>query len=157
MIKVTDNDGLTATNYCQIPIIEETSSGSSSSSKKDTGLSSKITTTGGLLGIAILLLGAGGLVFYFSRDNFDAYSAQGDYKAPSSSSESSSFTSTSSVDEKTKPTKRKVMRKRVVSREIPEMMTVECPQCSSQIEIPKISGSQELKCPDCGLEGEIDI
>ena len=38
-----------------------------------------------------------------------------------------------------------------------EMMTVECPQCSSQIEIPKISGSQELKCPDCGLEGEIDI
>ena len=78
--------------------------------------------------------------------------------------EENSGTTVSSVSKKLnflitgdKPTKRKVMRKRVVSREIPEMMTVECPQCSSQIEIPKISGSQELKCPDCGLEGEIDI
>ena len=49
------------------------------------------------------------------------------------------------------------MRKRIVSKEIPETMTVECPECSSQIEIPKISGSHALKCPDCGLEGEIDI
>ena len=156
MIKVTDNDGLTATNYCQIPIIEETSSGPSTS-KKDTGLSSNLTTTGGLLGIAILLLGTVGLVFYFNRDNFDAYSAPSVSTAPKATSESTSFNSKMSEDEKTKPTKRKVMRKRVVTSEIPEMMTVECPQCSSQIEIPKVSGSQQLKCPDCGLEGEIDI
>ena len=156
VIKVTDNDGLTATSYCQIPIIEETSSGSSTS-KKDTGLSSNLTTTGGLLGIAILLLGTGGLVFYFNRDNFDTYSAPSVSTEPKATSESTSFNSKMSEDEKTKPTKRKVMRKRVVTSEIPEMMTVECPQCSSQIEIPKVSGSQQLKCPDCGLEGEIDI
>ena len=47
------------------------------------------------------------------------------------------------------------MRKRIVNKGIPEMMTVECPQCSSQIKIPKISSSQQLKCPDSGLEGEI--
>ena len=156
VIKVTDNDGLTATSYCQIPIIEETSSGSSTS-KKDTGLSSNLTTTGGLLGIAILLLGTVGLVFYFNRDNFDTYSAPSVSTEPKATSESTSFNSKMSEDEKTKPTKRKVMRKRVVTSEIPEMMTVECPQCSSQIEIPKVSGSQQLKCPDCGLEGEIDI
>ena len=156
VIKVTDNDGLTATSYCQIPIIEETSSGPSTS-KKDTGLSSNLTTTGGLLGIAILLLGTGGLVFYFNRDNFDTYSAPSVSTAPKATSESTSFNSKKSEDEKIKPTKRKVMRKRVVTSDIPEMMTVECPQCSSQIEIPKISGSQQLKCPDCGLEGEIDI
>ena len=157
VIKVTDNDGLTATTYCQIPVIEETSASSSSSSNKDTGLSSKITTTGGLLGIAILLLGIGGLVFYFSRDNFDTYSAPSTSKSLKSTSESSSFASSTSEEKKVNPAKRKVMRKRVVSRELPEMMTVECPECSSQIKIPKISGSQQLKCPDCGLEGEIDI
>ncbi|MDC0161337.1 hypothetical protein OAI71_00555, partial [Marine Group III euryarchaeote] len=137
--------------------IEETSASSSSSSNKDAGLSSKITTAGGLLGIAILLLGIGGLVFYFSRDNFDTYSAPSTSTSLKSTSESSSLASSTSEEEKVNPAKRKVMRKRVVSREISEMMTVECPECSSQIKIPKISGSQQLKCPDCGLEGEIDI
>jgi len=96
-------------------------------------------------------------VFYFNRDSFDTYSPP-DVSTPSkTTTESSSFASTNNEEEVRKPTKRKVMRKRVVSKEIPEMMTVECPQCSSQIEIPKISGSQQLMCPDCGLEGEIDI
>lgn len=153
VIRVTDNDGLTATNYCQIPVIEQSSPGSTSSTE-DSGLSSKLTTTGGLLGIAIVLIGIGGLVFYFSRDSFDTYtSPEPKYSQPSSES---SLVSKSDEEEVRKPTKRKVMRKRMVSREIPETMTVECPQCSSQIEIPKISGTQQLKCPDCGLEGEID-
>ena len=156
VIKVTDNDGLTATNSCRIPVLEESSTTSDSSSSDDSGIASKLTSTGGLLGIAIVLIGIGGLVFYFNRDSFDNYSPP-DISTPSkTTTEESSFASTISEEER-KPTKRKVMRKRVVSKEIPEMMTVECPQCSSQIEIPKISGSQQLKCPDCGLEGEIDI
>ena len=155
VIKVTDNNGLTATNYCQIPVIEESSS-QSTSSKDDGGIVTKLTTTEGLLGVSILLIGIGGLVFYFNRDSFDTYSPPNIPTPPKTTPESSSFSSTAS-EEEVKPTKRKVMRKRVVSKVIPEMMTVECPQCSSQIEIPKISGSQQLKCPDCGLEGEIDI
>ena len=108
-----------------------------------------------MLGIAILLIGIGGLVFYFNRDSFDSYSPPDISKPSKATPESSFFESNSSEEEVRKPTKRKVMRKRVVSKEVPEMMTVECPQCSSQIDIPKISGTQQLKCPDCGLEGEI--
>jgi len=155
VIKVTDNDDLTATDFCQIPVIDEGSS--ASSSKDDGGLVTKLTTTEGLLGIAILLISIGGLVFYFNRDSFDTYSSPNTSTPSKTTSESSSFASTASEEEVRKPTKRKVMRKRVVTKEILEMMKVECPECSSQIEIPKISGSQQLKCPDCGLEGEIDI
>jgi len=104
-----------------------------------------------------LLIGIGGLVYYFNRDSFDSYSNLPISESYNSPSKVSSSVSKADDEEVTKPTKRKVMRKRVVSKAVPEMMTVECPQCSSQIEIPKISGSQELKCPDCGLEGEIDL
>tara|TARA_B100001250_G_C19728828_1_gene757413 strand:- start:30 stop:1334 length:1305 start_codon:yes stop_codon:yes gene_type:complete len=155
VIKVTDNDDLTATASCRIPVIEESSTGEDSSSGDDGSIASKLTTTGGLLGIAILLIGIGGLVFYFNRDSFDSYSSPDISKPSKATPESSLFESKASEEEVRKPTKRKVMRKRVVSKEVPEMMTVECPQCSSQIDIPKISGTQQLKCPDCGLEGEI--
>ena len=155
VIKVTDNDDLTATASCRIPVIEESSTESASSSVDDGSIASKLTTTGGLLGIAILLIGIGGLVFYFNRDSFDNYSPPDISKPSKATPESSLFESNSSEEEVRKPTKRKVMRKRVVSKEVPEMMTVECPQCSSQIDIPKVSGTQQLKCPDCGLEGEI--
>ena len=110
-----------------------------------------------MIGIAILLVGIGGLVYYFNRDTFDSYSNAVVSESYESTPKVSSSVSKADDEEVTKPTKRKVMRKRVISKALPEMMTVECPQCSSQIEIPKISGSQELKCPDCGLEGEIDI
>ena len=156
VIKVTDNDDLTATNYCRIPVVKENSVSDTSSSNNDS-LTSKLITTGSLLGIAVLLIGISGLVFYFKRDNFDTYSSPEISKPSKSTSDSSFSNSKPSEEEVRKPTKRKVMRKRVVSKEVPEMMTVECPQCSSQIDIPKISGSQQLKCPDCGLEGEIDI
>jgi len=157
VIKVTDNDGLTATNYCQIPIVGDEISTTSSSTNEEAGLSSQLTTTTGLLGIAILLIGIGGLVFYFSRDSFDTYSPPTTPSSPKPLSDNSPLNSESTNEEAKKPAKKKIMRKRVVSKEIPETMTVECPECSSQIEIPKISGSHALKCPDCGLEGEIDI
>ena len=53
--------------------------------------------------------------------------------------------------------KKVVKKKKILKAPIQEMMTVECPQCSSQIEISKVSGSQAIKCPDCGLEGEIEV
>ena len=157
VVRVTDNDDLTATDYCQIPMVEKSSTDSGLSSGDDGGISSQLTTTGGLLGIAIVLAGIGGLVFYFNKDSFDSYSPPDIPKPSKATPESSPFETKFSEEEVTKPTKRKVVRKRVISNDISEMMTVECPQCSSQIKIPKISGSQQLKCPDCGLEGEIDI
>ena len=157
VIKVTDNDGLTATDYCQIPVVQESIVKSGNSAANDDGFVTQLTTSGGLIGIAILLVGIGGLVYYFNRDTFDSYSNAAVSKSYESTPKVSSTVSKADDEEVTKPTKRKVMRKRVISKALPEMMTVECPQCSSQIEIPKISGSQELKCPDCGLEGEIDI
>ena len=157
IIKVTDNDGLIATNYCQIPIVEEETSATSASTKEEAGLSSQLTTTTGLLGIAILLIGIGGLVFYFNRDSLDIYSSPTTPSSPKPLSDNSPLNSDFNDEEAKKPAKKKIVRKRVITKEIPETMTVECPECSSQIEIPKISGSHALKCPDCGLEGEIDI
>ncbi|OIR20658.1 MAG: hypothetical protein BEU01_01345 [Marine Group III euryarchaeote CG-Epi4] len=156
VVRVTDNDGLTATDYCQIPIVEKSSTGSGSSSGDDGGISSQLTTAGGLLGIAIVLAGISGLVFYFNRNSLDSYSPPDIPKPSKATPESSLFETKSSEEEARKTTKRKVIRKKAVSNDISEMMTVECPQCSSQIEVLKISGSQQLKCPDCGLEGEID-
>ena len=45
------------------------------------------------------------------------------------------------------------MKRKVVT----ETMTIECPECSSRMDIPKITGTQQIKCSDCGLEGEIDL
>ena len=52
------------------------------------------------------------------------------------------------------PLKERRVRKRKVVR---ETMTIECPECSARMDIPKVSGTQEIKCSECGLEGEIDI
>ena len=157
VIKVTDNDGLIATNYCQIPIVIDGPSAASSSSKEEAGLISQLQTRTGLLGVAILLLGIGGFIFYSYRDSFDTYSPPTTPLPPNSLSNNSTLDSSSGEEKLKKPAKKKVIRKRVVSKGIIETMTVECPECSSQIDIPKVSGSHELKCPNCGLEGEIDI
>ena len=86
VIKVTDNDGLTATDYCQIPVIQESIVKSDSSTANDDSFVSQLTTSGGLVGIAILLVGIAGLVYYFNRDTLDSYSnlpVSEPYKPPS--------------------------------------------------------------------------
>jgi len=40
---------------------------------------------------------------------------------------------------------------------VTETMTVECPACSARMDIPNISGAQQIQCPECGLEGEIEL
>ena len=52
------------------------------------------------------------------------------------------------------PVKERRVRKRKVVR---ETMTIECPECSARMDIPKVSGTQEIRCSECGLEGEIDL
>ena len=39
----------------------------------------------------------------------------------------------------------------------PDIVTIECPQCSSEIDVPETSSSQQIKCSNCGLEGEIEL
>ena len=34
---------------------------------------------------------------------------------------------------------------------------VECPECSARMDIPNISGAQQIQCSKCGLEGEIEL
>jgi DNA-directed RNA polymerase subunit RPC12/RpoP len=52
----------------------------------------------------------------------------------------------------------RVKQKRVIKRKVvTETMTIECPECSSRMDIPKITGTQQIKCSDCGLDGEIDL
>ena len=38
-----------------------------------------------------------------------------------------------------------------------ETVAIECPGCSHQMEIPKLSKLQSIKCDSCGLAGEIEI
>ena len=42
-------------------------------------------------------------------------------------------------------------------KEEPETTPIECPDCSSKMEIPDTPGMHEVKCPECGAEGEIEL
>ena len=51
---------------------------------------------------------------------------------------------------------RKKKRKAPVKEEL-NTITIECPDCSSKMEIQDIPGIQEVKCSECGAEGEIEL
>ena len=59
-----------------------------------------------------------------------------------------------SVVPEVSPVKERRVRKRKVVR---ETMTIECPECSARMDIPKVSGMQQIQCSECGLEGEIEL
>ena len=40
---------------------------------------------------------------------------------------------------------------------VTDMMTIECPECSSRMDVPNVSGLQRVQCSECGLEGEFEI
>ena len=42
-------------------------------------------------------------------------------------------------------------------KEEPKTTPIECPDCSSEMEIPDTPGMHEVKCPECGAEGEIEL
>ena len=39
----------------------------------------------------------------------------------------------------------------------PKMSTIRCPQCKQDFKVPKTGRAQHIKCPECGLEGEMEI
>ena len=98
----------------------------------------------------LLIIGAiGATIFYLNRKE-DSSS----YEPPSKAAPISGSEFMDSVVPEKSPVKERRIRKRKVVR---EKMTIECPECSARMDIPKISGTQEIKCSECGLEGEIDL
>jgi len=94
-------------------------------------------------------VGAVAGLYLWNRDSQDT-----SYLPPSKPEPKSGSEYMGAVVPQTSPVKeRRVKKRRVVT----ETMTIECPECSSRMDIPKISGTQQIECSDCGLEGEIDL
>ena len=152
VVRVTDDDGLTARDTCTVSIVSDTaskSSASSSASGNDLGSISEIAKPPVILGLLLIIGAIGATIFYLNRKE-DSSS----YEPPSKAAPISGSEFMDSVVPEKSPVKERRIRKRKVVR---EKMTIECPECSARMDIPKISGTQEIKCSECGLEGEIDL
>ena len=97
----------------------------------------------------MIIVGIGAALFYINRREESSA-----YEPPPKPEPVSGSEFMDSVVPEVSPVKERRVRKRKVVR---ETMTIECPECSAQMEIPKVSGTQEIQCSECGLEGEIDL
>ena len=152
VVRVTDDDGLTARDTCTVSIVSDTtskSSESSSSSGNNLGSISEIAKPPVIIGLILIIGAIGAAIFYLNRKEDPS-----SYEPPSKAAPISGSEFMDSVVPEKSPVKERRVRKRKVVR---ETMTIECPECSARMDIPKISGTQEIKCSECGLEGEIDI
>ena len=150
VVRVTDNDGLVARDTCTVTIVEAstTNNGKSpSGNKSESELPIPLIAGAGLL----LVIGIAGAVFYMRRDDSLPY------EPPAKPEPVSGSEYMESVVPEVSPVKERRVRKVVKSATPPplEIMTIECPECSAHMEIPKISGTQQIQCSECGLEGEI--
>ena len=151
VLRVTADNGLISRDTCTVTIIEDTSLVTpESSSKGDLGSISEIASTPVLIGLAlIVIIGASVGLYIWNRDNQDT-----SYVLPSKPESISDSEYMDSAVPLVSPVKqRRVIKRKVVT----ETMTIECPECSSRMDIPKITGTQQIKCSDCGLDGEIDL
>ena len=153
VLRVTDDDGLTSRDTCTVTIIEETSTVEPEKSQPNSdglGSISEIANGPVLIGILlIVIIGAGVGVYIWNKEDQNT-----GYLPPSKPASISGSEYMGSVVPQVSPVKERRVKKRKV---VTETMTIECPECSSRMDIPKISGTQQIKCSDCGLEGEIDL
>jgi hypothetical protein len=152
VVRVTDNDGLVARDTCTVTIVADSTINTGKSSSGDDSESElpiPLIAGAGLL----LVIAIGGAAFYISRRNDYITS----YEPPAKSEPVSGSEYMGSVVPEVSPVKERRVRKVVKSATPPplETMTIECPECSAHMEIPKISGTQQIQCSECGLEGEI--
>lgn len=147
VVRVTDNDGLVARDTCTVTIVTDstTNNGKSSGNNSESELPIHLFAGAGLLLVIVI----GGAVFYMSRR--DDYAP---YEPPAKPEPVSGSEYMKSVVPEVSPVKERRVRKRKV---VTETMTIECPECSARMDIPKISGTQQIQCSECGLEGEIDF
>ena len=151
VLRVTDENDLISRDTCTVTIIDDTSvTPESTSEGGGLGSISEIASTPVLIGIfLIVIVGAVAGLYLWNRDSQDT-----SYLPPSKPEPKSGSEYMGAVVPQTSPVKeRRVKKRRVVT----ETMTIECPECSSRMDIPKISGTQQIECSDCGLEGEIDL
>ncbi len=150
VVRVTDNDGLVARDTCTVTIVADSTPNngkSPSGDKSESELPIPLIAGAGLL----LVIGIAGAVFYMRRDDSLPY------EPPAKPEPVSGSGFMESVVPEVSPVKERRVRKVVKSATPPplETMTIECPECSAHMEIPKISGTQQIQCSECGLEGEI--
>ncbi len=146
VVRVTDNDGLVTRDTCTVEIVQPTtpsSSGDSSSSGGALGSISEIATPPVIAGIGLVILIIGAVAFYMMRR--DDYIP---YVPPKAAPITGAAYMESLVPEVSPVREGKV---------VIETMTVECPECSARMDIPNISGAQQIQCSECGLEGEIEL
>ena len=151
VLRVTDENDLISRDTCTVTIIDDNSvTPESTSEGGGLGSISEIASTPVLIGIfLIVMVGAVAGLYIWNRDSQDT-----SYLPPSKPEPMSGSEYMGAVVPQTSPVKeRRVKKRRVVT----ETMTIECPECSSRMDIPKISGTQQIECSDCGLEGEIDL
>ena len=148
VVRVTDNDGLVARDTCTVTIVEDstTNGKSPSGNKSESELPIPL-----IAGAGLLLVIVAGAVFYMRQDDYLPY------EPPAKSEPVSGSEYMESVVPEVSPVKERRVRKVVKSATPPplETMTIECPESSAHMEIPKISGTQQIQCSECGLEGEI--
>ena len=154
VVRVTDNDGLVSRDTCTVEIIEQVdtpkNTGDSSSSGSSLGSLSEIVSPPIIGGIVLLVLIIGGVGYYVMTRNDDMPYVQ----PPKSKQPVSGSVFMDSVVPEVSPVKeRKVVERKVVT----DVMTIECPECSAQMDVPNISGLQQVQCSECGLEGEFEI
>ena len=150
VVKVTDNDGLTAYDECEVIIESEQSVDSSSTDSGDvSGAIGELLTPPIIAGALIMILAIGGIAYYMLRDS-DDYSLSSTTQIPPT-------TTGSNFMDSIVPESSPVKESRIIEEDMLDTTVVECPQCSAQIDIPSISGTQSLQCPECGLEGEIEL
>ena len=150
VVRVTDDDGLLTRGTCTVDIVSpeiiiSDDSSSSSSIESITDFASPPIIGGALAGI--LVLGLGGYYFY-NRESAFSYTPSESYSSNSSSVVQDSKTYESNSNSS-----------KLFFEPEPEvdMMTIECPSCSSRMNIPKVTGIQQVSCNECGLEGEMEI
>ena len=151
VVRVTDNDGLVARDTCTVEMMQPTSSGSSSdgsSSSSALDSISEIASPSVMAGIGLIVLIVGAVAYYvMSRDEMP-------YVPPPTTAPVTGAQYMSSIVPEVSP----VRQSEVVTQEIvTETMTVECPECSARMDIPNISGAQQIQCSECGLDGEIEL
>ena len=154
VVRVTDNDGLVSRDTCTVEIVEQVDTpkdaADTSSSSSSLGSLSEIASPPIIGGIVLLVLIIGGVGYYMLTRNDDTpYVPPPKSKKPVSGS---SFMD-SVVPEVSPVKERKVVERKVVT----DLMTIECPECSSQMDVPNVSGMQHVQCSECGLEGEFEI
>ena len=151
VVRVTDNDGLVTRDTCTVEIVQPItpdSSDDSSSSGDALGSISEIATPPVIAGVGLVILIIGAVAFYMMRrDDYIPY-------VPSKTAPVTGAAYMESLVPEVSPVReRKVVEQEVVT----ETMTVECPECSARMDIPNISGAQQIQCSECGLEGEIEL